>query len=422
MRLSLPSYLMTAVLIVISIVGSSNVKASADVLLSSGRELAQTPIAPIQNVAELESRLQKGLPPLEALTPFGKREFLRGLSWGRKGVGSISVKSMVRELSADQITALAGVFGVESYVQSLLKRAAKYPPLRLLDPSKEREEHYFAMDDRIRREQPMTDDESGVSRQNFALLLQEFDRRFGQDLKPHNLKALSDSDLVLVFDSLSSVAFLSLDTNLIARQGKVFDELQRRGIDTRRDINGQVLQNMVRLREFNQAREFIVTHPDLQETKIPHVDDPLGSDYQGRSVFAYDAETNTLRRQALRFENGKQLVMVVDSGCEFSRRALAAIDEDVVLAKVVRQVKLVILTPPSSAPPLFFIEKWNAKHPDQVMRVAANRIEWHEIDKPSVPMFYIYEDGKISKVIEGWQGQKTRDLLLQTLGIVVQAP
>lgn len=422
MRLSLPSYLVTAVLIVSSIVGSSNVKASADVLSSSGSEPAQTQIAPIQNAAELESRMQKGLPPLEALTPFGKREFLRGLSWGHKGLGTISVQSMARELSADQIIALAGVFGIESYVQSLLSRAEKYPPLRLLDPSKERENHYFAMYDRRRRDQSIIDEESGLSRQDFAPLLQEFDRRFGQDLKPHNLKALSDSDLVVMFDSLSSVAFVSLDVKLIGQQRQVFDELQRRGIDTRRDINGQVLQNMIRLREFNQAREFIAAHPDLQDTKIPNVDDPLGSDYQGRSVFAYDAETNTLRRQALSFENGKQLIMVVNSGCEFSKRALAAIDEDVVLAKAVRQAKLVIVTPPSAAPPLFLISNWNAKHPDQTIRVAADRTEWHEIDKPGVPMFYIYEDGKISKIIEGWQGQKTRDLLLQTLGIVVQAP
>ncbi|MFA9274284.1 MAG: hypothetical protein ACEQSE_05355 [Candidatus Aquirickettsiella gammari] len=421
--MSLSSPLMTAALVVAgSIVCSSNVKASAEVRMSSGSESAEFQTAPIQNAAELEARMQKGLPPLEALTPFGKREFLRGLLWGQKGLSTFSVKSMARELSADQIIALAGVFGIESYVQSLLSRAEKYPPLRLINPTKERVEHYYEMDDRRRREQTMIDDESGLSRQDFAPLLQEFDRRFGQDLKPHNLKALSDSDLVLVFDSVSSIAFVSLDAKLIGQQRQVFDELQRRGIDTRRDINQQVLQNMIRLREFNQAREFIVSHPDLQDTKIPHVDDQLGSNFTGRSVFAYDAETNTLRRQALRFENGKQLIMVVNSACEFSKRALAAIDEDVVFAKAVRQAKLVIVTPPSAAPPLFFISNWNAKHPDQTIRVAADRTEWQEIDKPGVPMFYLYENGKISKVIEGWQGQKTRDLLLQTLGIVEKAP
>lgn len=410
MRLSVPIYLLAITLI------ASNANANSELLSAKQADSVPSQLTPIKNAAELEARIRQGLAPFEALTPFGRRDFLRGLTWGSKGLGTLSVNSMMRELSAEQIIALARVFDAERYVQSLLSKAAAYPPLRLNDTSAEREAHYFALMDKIESERGIIDSEAGTSRQDFEPLIHEFNRRFGQDLLPNNMEKMSDGDLVLLFDSVTDVAFISLDPKFTAQQQQIYEVLQSRGIDTRRDINQRMLQTMLHLRQFDQARAFISTHPDLHDTKIPNVDDRLGSDYQGRSVYAYDPEANTLTRQSLAFANGKQLVMVVNSGCEFSRRALAAINDDGVFAQAVREAKLVILTPPASAPPLFFLQQWNAKHPDFVIRVAASRSEWRDIDE-AVPIFYIYEDGKLLKVIEGWQGQKTRDLLLQNLAI-----
>lgn len=410
MRLSFPIYLLAITLI------ASNANANSELLSAKQADSVPSQIIPIRNAAELEVRIRQGLAPFEVLTPFGRRDFLRGLTWGSKGLGTLSVQSMMRELSAEQITALARVFDAEKYVQSLLSKAAAYPPLRLNDTSAEREAHYFALMDKIESERGIIDSEAGISRQDFQPLIHEFNRRFGQDLLPHNMEKMSDGDLVLLFDSVTDVAFISLDPKFTAQQQRIYEALQSRGIDTRRDINQRMLQTMLHLRQFDQARAFISTHPDLHDTKIPNVDDRLGNNYQGRSVFAYDAGTNTLTRQALKFESGKQLLMVVNSGCDFSRRALAAINDDHVLAQAMREAKLLILTPPSFAAPLFLIEKWNAQHPEQTMRVAADRAEWQDIDKPGVPMFYVFENGKVLNVVEGWQGQKTRDQLLQMLG------
>lgn len=182
-------------------------------------------------------------------------------------------------------------------------------------------------------------------------------------------------------------------------------------------MNLTMLQIMTSLRQFDQARSFIVDHPELKDSKIPLVKDDLPKNFQGRSVFAYTEKTNILERQSVKISAGKQLVMVVGAGCHFSKDALETLSSALTSMQQAQTVNIMILTPPSSSAPLFMLGEWNAKHTELPIRVAYNREEWQEIDHPAVPMFYVYENGQLQKTIEGWVPEKTYNELLKALEI-----
>lgn len=369
----------------------------------------------VRSAEELRTSMAMGSTPLDAFTAYGKRRFLRGLIWGSKGIGGLPSGEMKRELKPEQILALARWLNVENQVQNLLGFAAQFPPLRLAEPSAELEQLTIHFVQRMDQFSTTIDPQTGTSLSDYTGLKQHFDQEFASYLAATRLPNLSDSDMVLLFDTLSQLAQLTSDRSIVGQQTLIYHELQRRGIDTRRDINRHMLHSMLDQRQFSQAKVFIAQHPELQETIIPNEEDHLPGNFAGRSVLAYAVASNTLQRQAVQLAAGRQLVMVVDAGCQFSQNALTSINNDARIKTLAGAANILTLTPPSNAIPFHLISRWNAQASHFPIYAATNRQEWPEIDRPGVPQFYVYEQGKLAQVIEGWLGAETLERLVQAL-------
>jgi hypothetical protein len=61
--------------------------------------------AVVRTADELSSLMAKAPTPLDALTPFGRQEFLESLVWGSRGLGGLSVAPLLRELDRRQAQA-----------------------------------------------------------------------------------------------------------------------------------------------------------------------------------------------------------------------------------------------------------------------------------------------------------------------------
>jgi hypothetical protein len=368
----------------------------------------------VRSASELERRMQAGATPLDALTPYGRREFLRGLQWGSKEMTGLSYAPLMRELLPEQITAIAKFLDFEPYVKSLLADAGRFPPLRLPEPDAALEQRAVAfatwMDMQSRAQRANSN--VALTRNDHSVLLKRFQKDFADELQSNYLEQAKEGDLALLFQLSHSVAFVALSTASVDAVNRIYQVLKARGIETRRGIDKDMLGLLLMQREFEKARVFVTQHPDLNADVIPHIEDRLPESFQGRSVYNYDPQSNTLTRKAVQLSTGKQLVMVVNAGCRFSRDALDAISNDVTLQQRLLRAQLMITTPPATSIPFHFMQQWNAKHSELEMVAAANRTEWHDIDVPGVPMFYLYENGKLQKRFEGWTPDTMRAILI----------
>lgn len=371
--------------------------------------LAQSPALPqtqvLRSAAELEQYLKAGTNPLDAFTPYGRRDFLRGLHWGERGLGGFSYRVIQRELSADEARAVARLFDSESVIQSLISALEQSPPLRLPEPSADLERRYLAMLAELEATSRLESTSGGITQRNFQPIIAHYLQAHAIELA--QLDRLSLANLVLLFDGLSELAGSSLDEQVIAQQQKVYAQMRVRQLDTRRGLDDSLLYPLMNLRMYEVIEQLQAQYPSLQTAKLPQVEDKLGKNFAGRSVYRYESNGNRLVREEFHFAKGKQLLMVVDEGCHFSRDAMARLSSDAGFAQLARDAHLVLLTPPASAAPTFMLNQWNRAHPEWPIQVASKRSEWREIDAPEVPIFYLFEDGKLIHRAKGWEGEKT---------------
>lgn len=384
----------------------------------SGMVPAAGPAGPavVRTEAQLQAVLTSGRPtPLDAFTPYGKRSFLRSLTWGTRGLGGFGTREMLRELDARQIDAVAAFLDSGAYSPAR-GRDLSSPPLRLPDPSPEIERRFVLLE-RFRNEdmasrrsagaQSSVPDTSGLERHYLA--------SFGEHMSEASLHQLPPGDLPVLFDAATIAGGDGRVALAVEHQRLVYREMQRRGLDTRRGFDETVLDGLLSAREFAQARAFAATRPQLGRWTIPAVRDALGAGFAGRSVYRYDAATQTLIREALPHPAGIELVMVVDAGCHFSADALAALRRDAGLQARLRKANLSLVTPPRSPIALRFVEEWNAANPGLPLRIPYHAREWQAIDVSGVPAFFVLKDGKVVAELSGWPAEGNEAALLALL-------
>lgn len=367
--------------------------------------LAASPSQVLRSAAELEQYLKAGASPLDAFTAYGRRDFLRSLCWGEQGSCGLSFKAIQRELTVDQARAVARLFGAESYLQHVIQALDQTPPLRLPEPSANLERRYLDLQAELNAKDKPANSSGGITQRNFQPVIAHYLQAHATEMA--QLDRLSLSDLVLLFDGLSTLAGQSLDEQVIVQQQKIYAQLRARQLDTRRGLDDSVLSPLMSLRMFDAIAQLQAQYPSLQTVKLPQVEDKLGKDFVGRSVYRYEPDGHRLVREAFGFAKGKQLLMVVDAGCHFSSDAMARLSSDAGFAQLARDAHLVILTPPASSAPTFMLSQWNRAHAEWPIQVASNRGEWREIDAPAVPIFYVFENGKLIHSEKGWAGEKT---------------
>lgn len=342
---------------------------------------------------------------------------MRDLKWGEKGLGGMSSKMLERELTSEQLLAVAVMLGVEEVLAGMRDSIRDTPPLRLAEPSVRLQALELALES-VRNAPAVSDDQlpthSAASRSDHSASL----RFFQQSVMPWLTRAaeLNDADVVLLFDISAQLAAMTLDEGVMAQQQRLYALLKQRSLPTQRGIDALLIYPLANARQFEQVQALIAVYPDLHRLRLPKLDNQVPANFQGRSVYAYDAQSDTLIRQPFEASSGKQLLMVVGMGCHFSMQALEALNQNPHMMQMAKQYHLNILTPPASAAPTWMMRRWNQAHPQQMIKVASNPKEWAEIDVPSVPQFYLLEQGKITPLMTGWTG----DDAVQTLNAALQ--
>jgi len=377
---------------------------------------AESPAPVVRSAAQLESVVASGQPsPLDAFTPYGKRRFLQSLRWNERGLTTFNSASLLRELEPRQIAAMLAFIDAGEYLPAVVNGLAG-TPLRLPAPTADAEARLARIERFVDEEARRRDDAAG------ALTMtddRQMDRRFvavfGQHPSRYKLEELPLGDLLPYFDAAALAARGGMDSTATRFLMAVYEEMRGRGIDTRRTFDDTVLRRMLEARAFGQARAFVAGKPHLAGRAVPTVRDPLGPRFKGRSVYRYEAASNTLVREALPHPRGLELVMVVDAGCHFSADALAALRDDAAMRARLLQAGLVLVTPPRSAFSAGFIDEWNRAIPGIPIRLPYRVAEWQAVDVAGVPRFFLLKEGKVVGQVTGWPAEGNKAELLALL-------
>jgi len=209
----------------------------------------------VRSEAQLKAILASNQPtPLDALTPYGKRSFLRSLRWGTRGLGGFGTRDMLRELDAAQIDALMAFIDSSAYSPAR-GRDMSTPALRLPDPSADIERRYlqleqFRDEDAQRRRNaggPATIADASALEGRYVAL-------FGEYMNEAGLKKLPLGDLPLLFDAATLAGADGRIPAAVAPQMLVYRNMQGRGLDTRRGFDETMLDDLLAAREFAQAK------------------------------------------------------------------------------------------------------------------------------------------------------------------------
>ena len=336
--------------------------------------------------------------PLDALTPYGKRAFLHSVRWGDRGLAGFGIGPLVRELDAGQAAAVLAFLDSSAYLPMVESNMAG-PPLRFPEPDPQLEGALVRFERQLDTAMSLDD---GASSRRPQAPLQDYLDTFAPRMDAAALQGEALGNLPLLFAAASRAAQAYPGTAPSRHLQQVHRELARRGIDTRRGLDAELLEVLVAARAFDEARAFAATRPHLARRPVPNVVDALGPGSQGRSVYRYDAGTRTLVRESAPAPAGLQLVMMVGAGCHFSRDALAALHEDAALRARLQAAHLMLVTEPGTAVQPDFIAAWNAGNPSLPMTAPYNVAEWRDLDAASVPRFYLLKDGRVIDQVQGW--------------------
>lgn len=353
------------------------------------------------------------LTPLDALTPYGKREVIRQLRWNENGLAGFSSTPLIRELGHGQLAAVLSFLDASAYLPMLEKKLVG-PPLRLSALSSQTEQdlqrlRQFADAEATRRAAAAASvTATGIGA---PAVLRRYQQLFGNRLNPATLSNEPSGNLVALFDAASLAANDNPASSAVDDMLRLHDELTARGVDTRRTLDDAMLYALLAARRFANARAFAAMRPDLADVTIPQVVDSLGPAFAGRSAFAYDAKHNTLTRVAMPSRSGTELVMVVGAGCHHSANALQALQADPELQRRLQQVHFVLVTAPNAPIDTHLISEWNAANPSMPIHAPYSAAQWESIDVTGIPSFYLLRNGKLVDRRTGWSDTGKAHLL-----------
>ena len=205
----------------------------------------------------------------------------------------------------------------------------------------------------------------------------------------------------MLFGDIDNVSFYSYgqaaDPELPDLMRTIFRHLKAAQLASK-EQGRKVRQALIKFRRFDEAREFSFAE-QVEGEEIPplKIVSPLPS---SRRVIEYAADGRSLSVQSRPL--GKTAVLMVASPtCHFSNAALAEIELDPELRRVLVP-RLVIITPPSGVIEAAAFTDWNRLHPQFRQAQAFGDQDWPEVMNWGTPAFYFIAEGKIKAYTEGW--------------------
>lgn len=249
------------------------------------------------------------------------------------------------------------------------------------------------------------------------LIIQSYEEQFRPRLEKAALLQATANDLNWLMKAAYLVANYSFEPRHLADLHLISSELERRGNATN-DQRSTLYRALIGYRRFDEARLYLLEHPDLKVKPVPAVDVGEGPDEGEVPIYRIDPHRFKLVQQNLQISGGTLVVVVSHPLCAFSRSAMKAVadDPDILMAL---DEKLIWLAPADMRLHFDEVQKWNQDHPLTPVILAKQRANWPMIDRWATPQFYLLRNGKVLDHFSGWpinEGNKERLLELLARG------
>lgn len=355
----------------------------------------------LRSRAELDAWLQgQRLPtPLDALPPLARRRFLDSLVFGENGLGGYAFDDLVMELTPSQAAKILALFGLDPASSRLQTRWADGVAPPAVDAPSDIERDYDQLYRKLGQGPASLAEAKALYRKAFEPLSDQ-----------STLARLSLRDLLHVARAGGNMAAATLDP---IHHGHLFSavrELERRGAAMPRDLR-RALDGLLVMRRFDEAREFIASHPEAELPALPMLRDDLGA-VDAHTVWRFDPMGRTLVRTPL--DLGPAQILVT-AGCHFSEDAATDIAADPALAPLFARHAQWLFLPPGQED-LEAAREWNRRFPQATVGLLHAWSEWTLLPEPwTMPTFLFVRDGKVVERIRGWprDAGATRQQLLQ---------
>lgn len=156
---------------------------------------------------------------------------------------------------------------------------------------------------------------------------------------------------------------------------------------------------LLRYRRFEQADEMRERHPSHEFPSLPKFTDFQS---EGPSIIRIIEQPEVaFERHAVHLPDSRAIVVISAAGCQFSRRAIQAIQADPYLRQAFSGS--LWMTPPDDLTQYHRIIDWNEKYSDIAeLTVVYAPQEFPLFDMQQSPTFYFLNDGEIVETMIGW--------------------
>ena len=242
-----------------------------------------------------------------------------------------------------------------------------------------------------------------------ARVADAFEHQFGS-VSGEPLARLGDDDLAVYFRATELVLFNTQAIRHLEKMEAAFSEAA-----ARHQLSGSEIEAMhkayVSMRRFDEAAALRGRNGWVPSGTQPDVASRVPADFRGRTVLEVDADDPLLTRVPYLHPLERRIVVVSHPMCQFTQRAIAAIEQDGELRDLF-DGRTTWLAPVEGNLRFDVMRRWNETRPAFAMALAFSRDDWPEIDAWGTPTFYFFgEEGVVAKVA-GWPEEGRRAELL----------
>ena len=231
-----------------------------------------------------------------------------------------------------------------------------------------------------------------------------FDARFSSYFEAP-LAQLNDKGLGLLFAATNVAHAYSIRETYLEKMLDAFEVLRTRDAVSQR-IHADLYGALVASRRFDQARKLAIEFPLWTVETLPAIHHQAS---QGRTALKVVGSAS-LEQISVEVEHGPRIVVISHPLCHFSQHAVAAIEQDSALSKIMADS--LWLAPVDRKLYVDVLAQWNQAHPAHEIMIAYDRAPWPALASWSTPTFYFLKDGKLMSVVEGWPDEGNREKLL----------
>jgi len=342
----------------------------------------------------------------DLLPPLTRQRFLSSLRFGSKGLGGFGVDDLAMELTPAEVERVLALFDVAEYAKMVPSRHQDGPPAwRVAALLPGRAEMGF---DVLHRIAEAASDDSGKLHGAFAEL-------FGaMPQPPEALARMPDRELIFLLRSVELTMSVAVTSDDVERMRLIVAEMQRRRIAQTSDL-ASVLDAMLKVRRFEDARHFAREHAHAGLPSVPAMLDNIGSNTSMPTVWRASRDGAIFTRTPL--DLGRTSILVT-AGCHFSVDAAEDLSRDPLLGPVFAEHAHWLVLPPGDEK-LDAIRDWNRRFPQAQAEPIHDRLEWASVLPGGweMPVFFVVRDGRIVERITGWPRNpaSNRQALIDTL-------